>query len=482
MPTERLLRELDHRLHALLADPALMKHDGILSICLAVPLQANLPAIDNCSDCLYWNRPSQQHERMGSGRISLATTGGARRFQQLEQALQSLKSHWRVLDPDTTGTCNAVFCGFAFEADDTCDSHSAGLDNSLLFIPEVLLEQRAGNSRLVVSCRTGSDADAMTVIDNWLYRLRRLLSPAASERFSRHDDSCLQPTPVAEDHHQWIQRVRQALEAIHRGQLSKVVLSRHLQIELPTGFRLHDTLAWLIPRYPHCTLFAVRHGGQTLIGVSPENLLTLEQQCLRIDALGGTTGRSGDPQKDLQLAETLAHSDKTLHEHQLVVEDIIRRLRPCCNSLLHPQQPSILKLPAVQHLQTKISGKTAAGVTALQLARHLHPTPATGGLPRTAALHWLRQHGEQQRGWYTGALGWLNPNGDGELAVILRCASVGQHQATLYAGAGIVAGSDPQQEFLETEWKLQTMVAALQAGGEPMPSFSPAQPGSGQLS
>ncbi len=477
---EQLLRELDQRLHSLLTDPTYTNGAGILSICLAIPPQPRIPSIDNCSDCLYWNRPSQQHYRIGSGRLTLTSTSGEGRFERLDQALKRLQSCWQVIDPDDTGSCNPVFCGFAFDADDNNDSLPAGIANSLLFIPEVLLEQRADNSRLIVSCRTGAGIDVALVIDNWLYRLRRLLSPPENTRPDSHNHSHLRPTPVVNDHHHWNKRVQQALAAIGNGQLHKVVLSRQLRIELPPRFQLQHTLAWLVPRYPQCTLFAVRHGGQTLLGVSPENLLSLEQRRLRVDAVGGTAERSTDPHRDLQLAETLAGTGKTLHEHRLVVQDIIQQLQPYCSGLVYPQQPDILKLPTVQHLHSRISGQTATDASVLQLAAHLHPTPATGGLPRKVALNWLRDHGEQQRGWYTGALGWLSAAGDGELAVILRCALLGQRQATLYAGAGIVAGSDPQQEFLETEWKLQTMISALQAGGSAAQPLSMVEPDSGQ--
>jgi isochorismate synthase len=471
MPIDILLRELNRRLHALLADPPLTRTGGILSLCLAIPPQTRIPAIDNCSDCLYWSRPSLQHQRVGAGRITLVEAAGAQRFEQLAQSLQE---DWRMLDPDCTGVSNLVFCGFAFDGDDTHAGASAGFANSLLFIPEVLVEQQAEHSRLVVSCRTGNHCDVGTIIDNWLYRLRRLLSPADAERPAARDPRRLWPISVPDDRHRWIERVEEALLAIDNGQLRKVVLSRHRRVELPDRFRLRDTLAWLAPRYPDCTLFALRHAGQTLLGVSPENLLTLHRQRLQVDAVGGTAERSADPGRDRQLATALRHSHKTLREHRLVVEDIVRQLRPYCRGLVYPQQPAILKLPTLQHLYSRISGKARAGTSVLQLAARLHPTAATGGLPRTAALDWLRCHGEQQRGWYTGALGWLNTAGDGELAVILRCAVLGQRQATLYAGAGIVAGSDPQQEFLETEWKLQTMLAALLAGGDGAPQL-PAQ-------
>jgi menaquinone-specific isochorismate synthase len=477
MPIAPLLHELNRRLHALLADPALSTTGGILSLCLEIPHQPCIPAIDNCSDCLYWSRPSQQHQRVGAGRITLAETAGEKRFEHLERSLQQ---DWRVLDPDGIGVGDLVFCGFAFDAEDTHAGASAGFANSLLFIPEVLLEQHPGRSRLVVSCRPGNNRDAGSIIDNWMYRLRRLLSPVEVERPAICDPRHLWPLSVPDDRHRWIKRVEEALAAIDERQLRKIVLSRHRRVELPEHFRLRDTLAWLVPRYPDCTLFALRQTGQTLLGVSPENLLTLDRQRLQVDAVGGTAERSADPERDRQLAAALRHSPKTLREHRLVVEDIVRQLRPYCRGLGYPPQPGILKLPSVQHLHSRISGQTRAGTSVLQLAARLHPTAATGGLPRAAALDWLRCHGEPQRGWYTGALGWLNTAGDGELAVILRCAVLGQRQATLYAGAGIVAGSDPQQEFLETEWKLQTMLAALRAGGDGAPQLAAQRHDTGQ--
>jgi isochorismate synthase EntC len=200
---------------------------------------------------------------------------------------------------------------------------------------------------------------------------------------------------------------------------------------------------------------------------------------VRADAIGGTTARSTDPAADRRLGAALLEDAKSRNEHRLVVDAIAARLTPCCSHLVIPDRPSLKRLPTVQHLYTPVTGQARAGLSLLGLAATLHPTPAVGGLPRAAALTWMERNGEHQRGWYTGALGWLGSDGGGELNVILRCALLGQQRAELYAGAGIVAGSDPQQEFMETEWKLQAMVEALQAGAAVAPRPSLRRPDAG---
>jgi menaquinone-specific isochorismate synthase len=123
----------------------------------------------------------------------------------------------------------------------------------------------------------------------------------------------------------------------------------------------------------------------------------------------------------------------------------------------------LMKLPRVQHLWSPVHARTRPGVSLLRLAERLHPTSAVGGIPRAEALAWLAEHEPEPRGWYTGALGWVDAGGDGDLCVILRCALIQGQQAQLFAGSGIVAQSDPQEELRETEWKLQTMLDGLNA-------------------
>jgi isochorismate synthase len=481
MQTERLLRDLGSRLHTLLEKSATDLAGSYLSIVLAIPLQSVNRYIDACGDCLYWSKPSRRHYRLAAGRLAVTEASGQQRFAHLEAARLALKKNWRLLDPDAVGIRNPVFCGFAFADGSDHGASSAGLPNSLLFVPEVLLDQQAHSACLVFTCHITAGFRPHTTIENWLYRSRRLLQPAAPALSAVSAADAPRLMQLGADRDAWTARVRLALNSINRGELEKLVLTRRRIVDLPQPFHLHRMLAWLEPHYPNCTQFALRNQGQTLIGASPEQLLAQQGTRLHLDAVGGTGTRSADPVRDQQLTEALEQDRKTLHEHRLIVDDIVRRLKPLCSSLVYPERPAVMKLPAVQHLTSRISGQALADTPILRLAKRLHPTPAVGGLPRQAALRWLAANGERQRGWYTGALGWLDVDGGGELAVILRCAVLGQQQAILYAGAGIVAGSDPQQEFLETEWKLQTMVAAVQAGGDEAQRIAARQPAAGLL-
>ncbi len=476
METEQLLHHLRRRLQTLAAAAAVSDHDGHLSISLDIPAPSGPADIAGCEDCLYWARPADGRLRLAAGRIVVAEAAGPRRFAVLDDALQRFGRGWRRLAPDGHGVDDALFCGFAFGEQPHRVQQTGGLANSLLFLPEALLVRHHGEARLVFSCRGGQALEP--VLENWLYRARQLLAPAGSG-VGRGVSAPAPLLPVAGDPGDWTPRVERALAAIAGGRFDKLVISRRLRVDLPAGFRLQRMLDWLQPRYPRCTQFAVRNGGYTLVGVSPERLASLRGRRLQVDAIGGSCARGAGAADDRRLAARLLRDAKSLREHRLVVEQITALLQPLCRSLVRPDRPGLLRLPTVQHLHSLISGQLRHELSLLRLASVLHPTPAVGGQPRRTALDWLLANGEQDRGWYSGALGWLDPHGGGELAVILRCGLLGQQQAELYAGAGIVAGSEPQQEFVETGWKLHTMIEALQAGAaRPDPRRS-RRPGTG---
>ena len=162
----------------------------------------------------------------------------------------------------------------------------------------------------------------------------------------------------------------------------------------------------------------------------------------------------------------LMASVKDRHEHKVVVDAIARALKPYCSSLQVPVRPSVVALRNVSHLGTVLRGTLRGGAAAgapssLELAALLQPTPAVGGLPVAAALRWQRENEGFQRGRYAGPVGWVDSRGDGEWAVGLRSADISGRRAALYAGAGVVPGSDPEAELAETQLKLQALLAAL---------------------
>jgi menaquinone-specific isochorismate synthase len=258
-------------------------------------------------------------------------------------------------------------------------------------------------------------------------------------------------------HAEWKALVAAALEEIDRGDMRKVVLARRIDIEANRPFVVPDVLERLQALYPSCMIFHV----DGFLGASPELLISRTGDRVESHPLAGTVARSGDVHGDEILVAGLMGSDKTRREHRLVVEAIAAALGPVCTTLDVPEVPSVMGLRNVSHLATHLTGRLATAVSALELVARIHPTPAVGGSPTDAAVRYLQKAEGFDRGRYTGPVGWMDSRGDGCFALGIRCASVDGHRASIYAGNGIVAGSDPADELAETQLKLQALLAAL---------------------
>lgn len=283
-------------------------------------------------------------------------------------------------------------------------------------------------------------------------------APAARARFPR-------TIAAVPDQARYRGAVAQAVERIRAGQMEKVVLSRSLTLE--TEIDVASLLARLGARNVHGYTFAIdmsgdQDGRRTLIGASPELLLSRHGTRVRCHPLAGSIPRSADPQEDQRRAQGLLESQKDLHEHALVADMVADSLRPWCHSVTVPPVPSLIATPTMWHLGSEVTAElNEPDMTSLALAMALHPTPAVCGHPAATARSFISEAEGFDRGFFAGLVGWMNANGDGEWAVTLRCADVRAHSATLYAGAGIVAGSDPELEYLETSGKLRTMLRAM---------------------
>jgi isochorismate synthase len=257
--------------------------------------------------------------------------------------------------------------------------------------------------------------------------------------------------------------VEKAVAAIREGDLEKVVLARSCTV---VGSRPFETLALLRnlrALHPSCTIFALARGSVTFLGATPERLVRLEGGLVHADAVAGSAPRGRTARQDDRFARELLESKKDQEEHSVVVRCVLTGLARHCEALSAPQAPGLLRTDGIQHLHTPIEGRLRdpSRTTVLDLVAELHPTPAVGGAPREDALAWLRSHEGLERGWYAGPLGWLTPEGEGEFTVALRSMLLRGAEATLYAGAGIVAGSDPEAELVETRLKLRTALGAL---------------------
>ncbi len=276
------------------------------------------------------------------------------------------------------------------------------------------------------------------------------------------------PVPAPE---QYGDMVRKALRLFEQGELKKIVLSRAMDVRLDRPLDYTRLLPDLLSRNAHGYTFAVpiwAEGGNAeptavMVGASPELLVRRSGDRIYVNPLAGSIGRNSDPEKDQALKEGLARSEKDLREHGYVVADIARILRGYCDELDVPAGPSVIGTDTLWHLSTYITGRLRdPSVTALDLSCALHPTPAICGHPTAVAFSHIRELEPFDRGYFAGLVGWQRANGDGEWALALRCAlHTGSSQLRLYAGAGIVAGSDPDSEIRETATKMETFMRAI---------------------
>ncbi len=260
----------------------------------------------------------------------------------------------------------------------------------------------------------------------------------------------------------WTDAVEQALAEIARGPLAKVVLARELVVDADRPFRRRAVLDAL--RAAHPSSFTYAAGG--FMGASPELLLRRRGGRVLSRPMAGTTRRGATPGEDERLVEALVSSPKEAEEHALVVGAVRAALETVCGEVISAAGPEAVRLSSVTHLATSVAAHLDADdcPSALALAGLLHPTPAVAGLPVTEALAAIARLESFERGLYAGPVGWVDVRGDGDWAVALRCASLEGSRARLAAGAGIVADSEPDDEWAETEAKLEPMLAALQAG------------------
>lgn len=250
-----------------------------------------------------------------------------------------------------------------------------------------------------------------------------------------------------------------ATAAIAAGTLRKVVLARMLVVQSETAFDSGVILDRLRAREPNAYVFA----AQGFIGATPELLVSRRGRAVVSHPLAGTARRSMDAAEDADAAAALLSSAKDLAEHAFVVDAIASALEPLCTSIT-AVGPEPVATGAMWHLGTRIEATLRdPATTSLELAGALHPTPAVCGTPRDAALRFIAEHEGFDRTLYAGLVGWQDPTGDGEWAVALRCAEVRERMATLFAGAGIVSGSDPARELAETDAKFDVMLRALGA-------------------
>jgi menaquinone-specific isochorismate synthase len=332
-----------------------------------------------------------------------------------------------------SGTGPILFSSFSFDPDQI----------SVLIIPEIIIGQKNGKSWIT------------WIGDSKQPDLGKLNKSPISSGIAWKEGS------ISESN--WRTQVGSAIDAIKSGKLEKVVLARDISASSKSEINVRGLLQRLEIEYPSTWIFLV----DGLIGATPELLVRLSKSLVTSRVLAGTIRKTGNEDRDLTLAASLAKSSKDLEEHEYAVRSVAEALAPFCSSTNVPESPFVLHLSNVMHLATDVTGvlnDSAKQADIFTLIEKLHPSAAVCGTPTEEAKQMIKKLEQMNRGRYAGPVGWIDAHNDGEVAIALRCGELSgdRKMIRIFAGCGIVAGSDPVTEFAESQAKLMPMRTALE--------------------
>lgn len=371
---------------------------------------------------------------VGFGVYKKFEVSGEDRFKEAHKWWQQILAEFTIQNNvHGIGTGPILFTSFAFDPKDTSE----------LIIPKIIIGQRNGKS--------------------WITWIGDQKQPEIKKiEISSQSGEITWANGTVEEE-KWRNQVSKAIDAIKSGRLEKVVLARDLKANSTTKIDLNNLLQKLEIEYPSTWVFLV----DGLVGATPELLVRLNKSLITSRVLAGTIQKTGNEDRDLALAASLAKSSKDLEEHEYAVKSVADSLAPFCSSTNVPESPFVLHLSNVMHLATDVTGvlnDSAKQADIFTLIENLHPTAAVCGTPTNVAKKLISELETMNRSRYAGPVGWIDAQGDGEIAIALRCGELsdGNKSIRIFAGCGIVAGSDPITEYAESQAKLMPMRTALE--------------------
>jgi menaquinone-specific isochorismate synthase len=409
-----------------------------------------------------WEQPDRDRFAIAAlGSAHEVLSRGPSRFHDVAAACATMARHRAADEPaDLPAGAGPVWIGgFAFDPDGGREAHWASFPPALMVLPELVLHRAADRTHMTLCAVSGPGADPRDTSERLAARVAALRDGSLP---------LLDPNPTgsvriasASPPERYESGVAAAVERIRARDLDKVVLAREVVVEAPQA---HDPAALygaLRELFASCFCFCCGSPEGAFVGASPELLIRRSGSSAATVGLAGSTRRSADPSVDDHLGEQLRQSAKDREEHEIVVRRIERALRPYSVWVQAAPEPGLVKVANIQHLGTPIHAQLAEPRSAVELASHLHPTPAVGGEPREPALRVIAELEGLDRGWYAGPVGWMDAAEDGEFCVALRSALLRDRTAHLFAGAGIVGDSRPDAELAETELKLGALLPLI---------------------
>lgn len=407
-------------------------------------------------DCVLWS-PPEGPQFAGVG-VALSIGGqGAGRFSEVRRRSEELWPRIRA-GASERGALEAarLFGGFAFSPDGATGGAWSSFGSARFVLPRVTYARHRQQACLTLAVER-SELDRGERSEH-VQLFRRVYEACLSNPAPSAGPGALAMSRTEPERAAFERSVEDAVRRIQSGELQKVVAAREVQLSFAGAIDSVATVSALREQAPECVRFLFQWGDASFVGATPELLVRTRERRLETEALAGTIDADAEsPEHQLQA------SAKDLEEHELVVSAISRALAPLCARPIVTARPRVRRLKHLLHLSTPIQAQLRVDSHVLDLLERLHPTPAVGGVPTREALDWIRRAESFDRGWYSGAVGWFDAEGDGEFNVALRSGLIRSHEASLYAGAGIVRESNAAAEYNETTLKLAAVLGSLRA-------------------
>jgi menaquinone-specific isochorismate synthase len=438
-------------------------HSKIVSIPLEIGLVDPLLVLDKFNQKnainFYFENRNNGEAVAAIDTVDKIEVSGEDRFIKSEEFIKNCLKNIIPISPHSQSCfLPHFFCTFSF-----FNQHEKAdypFPAATVFLPAWQVTVRNNGCTLVMNTIINSNVNIAKILDN-LQRHLEIIKPLHNYSINIDKFPVNIYKKITKNGDKFKTSVLSALEIIQSNYLSKIVLADTLDVSANHDFNLLQSLNNLRQFHPNCYIFSTSNGkGQNFIGASPERLISIHKKQLITDALAGSAPRGQTPREDAANAKNLVNSTKEKHEHKLVLDFITQHLSELG---LLPQvlAPRLRQLSNIQHLWTPISAVVPTNIHPLQIVAKLHPTPAVAGASRDIACAEIRRYESFERGLYAAPLGWVDGEGNCEFIVGIRSALIDGNYARLYAGAGIVAGSDPEKEFAEVQLKLQALLKAL---------------------
>ena len=446
---------------------AVDENTKILSLVQKIPFVDPLTVLRQfvSSDILsfYWENPSKQEAIAAWGVTRDLVIKSNARFAKTQSFIKScFKQMISEGDESINGNEAKIFCSFSFF--ERAENPQSSTPTATIFLPRFQITRKHKNCFLIVNFPF-QNQENLKVIKTQLNRQTKAIDWSQYEKFSTVEKRLTdweEQNLFSRQNSQYFKTiVRSALDSIAVDELSKIVLAHAIDIEAQKPLNVIDSLNNLRDRHPDCYIFAIGgDGGKNFIGASPERLVSIQNRQLVTDALAGSAPRGKSTSEDVQWANILLKNRKEKREHQAVSDYILKKLQDMgVKAYQLPLQ--LLQLSNIQHLWTPIYAHLPKEINPLDIVAQLHPTPAVAGVPDRVAIDKIRYYEKFDRALYAAPLGWIDRKENCEFVVGIRSALIEQNRARLYAGAGIVSGSNPDKEFAEIQLKLQSLLKAL---------------------